>query len=191
MLATMRADAGGTAPTLVRSAAMKTRWAMYGLAVPAAATVALLLPLAASAEQAIWELGTLTCSLAPEAKQSPSEPGQGRTALCHFRPRDRGAEETYVGTFQFIGQDKATGSRTIMMIVKAPVSKKIGVALLDQAYSADASTGVGKQAPLVGSKDSSLVLQLASDGSGSPSMALGQAPPTIMLADLKLVASPA
>jgi hypothetical protein len=78
-----------------------------------------------------------------------------------------------------------------MLIVKAPVAKKIGVALLAQGYSADASTGVGKQAPLVGARDSSVVLQLASNRSDPPTMALGQSlPETIMLADLKLAVSP-
>jgi hypothetical protein len=175
------------------SVAMKWRRAARALAMPAAAAALLLSPGAGASEQAIWELGTLTCSLTPEAKQSPSEPGQGRAALCQFRPRDRGPEETYVGTFQFIGPEKAIGaSRTIMLVVKAPVAKQIGVALLAQGYSADASTGVGKQAPLVGSKDSSVVLQLASDRVDSPSMALGQSlPATIILAELKLAATPA
>ena len=176
-----------------RSPAMRHRWVARSIAIPAAAAALLLAAGAGASEQAIWELGTLTCNLTPEAKQSPSEPGQGRAALCQFRPRDRGAEETYVGTFQIIGQDKASpGSRTIMLIVKAPVSKEIGVALLAQGYSADASTGVGKQAPLVGSRDSSVVLQLASNRSDPPTMALGQPlPETIMLADLKLAVSPA
>jgi hypothetical protein len=175
-----------------RSPAMRHRWVARSIAIPAAAAALLLAAGAGASEQAIWELGTLTCNLAPEAKQNPSEPGQGRAALCQFRPRDRGAEETYVGTFQIIGQDKASpGGRTIMLIVKAPVTKKIGVALLAQGYSADASTGVGKQAPLVGSRDSSVVLQLASNRSDPPTMALGQPlPETIMLADLKLAVSP-
>jgi Protein of unknown function (DUF992) len=147
----------------------------------------------ASAEQAIHEVGTLTCSLAPEAQATPSEPGQGRAALCHFRPGDKGAEETYVGTFQFIGQEKlSAGSRTIMLVVKAPVSKKITVALLEQSYSADASTGAGKQSPLVGSKDSSVVLQSETTHSEQPTMALGQPMPAlIIIADLKLRSSPA
>src|SRR5262245_19657531 len=173
--------------------AIKRRWAARALAMRVGAAALLLSLSVGASEQAIWELGTLTCSLAPEAKQSSSEPGQGRAALCQFRPKDRGPEETYLGTFQFIGPEKAIGaSRTIMLVVKAPVAKQVGVALLAQGYSADASTGVGKQAPLVGSKDSSVVLQLASDRVDSPSMALGQSlPATIILAELQLAASPA
>src|SRR5262245_8279079 len=99
MSATMQPDPGGATAMPQGSPAIKRRWAARALAMPAAAAALLLSPSADASEQAIWELGILTCSLAPEAKQSPSEPGQGRTALCQFRPRDRGAEETYVGTF--------------------------------------------------------------------------------------------
>ena len=145
-----------------------------------------------SAQQAIWELGTLTCSLAPEVQHAPGEPGQGRAALCHFRPGNKGAEETYVGTFQFIGHGNASDSRTVMLVVKAPVSKKIESGLLQQTYSADASTGAGKQSPLLGSRDSSIVLQSASERPAMPSMALGQSmPPIIIIAELKLTSSPA
>ena len=173
---------------------MKNRSTLSVLAVSLATASGLMLAGAdASAEQAIHEVGTLTCSLAPEAQATPSEPGQGRAALCHFRPGDKGAEETYVGTFQFIGQEKpSAGSRTIMLVVKVPVSKKITVALLEQSYSADASTGAGKQSPLVGSRDSSVVLQSEATQSDGPTMALGQPMPAlIIIADLKLRSSPA
>jgi hypothetical protein len=146
-----------------------------------------------SAQHAIWELGTLTCSLVPEVQLTPGEPRQGREALCHFRPGNKGAEETYVGTFQFIGQGKVpSGNQTIMLVVKAPISRMITPGLLQQAYSADASTGAVKQAPLIGARNSAIVLQTASEQSDLPTMALGQSMPgTIIIAELKLTASPA
>ena len=145
---------------------------------------------ATSAQQALWERGILTCSLALEDK---SQASQGREALCQFRPGDRGADETYVGTLQIVGQDKLPpGSTTIMLVVKAPVSKKMASGLLQQIYSAVASTAAGKQPPLVGEKDSSIVLQSAAAQSDWPSMALGQTMlATIMVAELKLKSSPA
>src|SRR5262245_40274312 len=113
---------------------MMIRWTRCGVAISSAIAVALMLsPIAARGEHAVWEIGTLTCELAPEAQPTPNEPGQGRAALCHFRPGSKGAEETYIGTFQFIGQDKpSSGSRTIILVVKAPVSKRITAALLQQ-----------------------------------------------------------
>jgi hypothetical protein len=150
-------------------------------------------PMAMSAQQALWELGTLTCSLASETQRTPSEPGQGREALCQFRVGDRGAEETYVGTLQIIGQDTVpSGRQTIMLIVKAPISKTTASGLLQQTYSAVAPVMVGKQAPLVGENDGSIVLQLASAQSDWPSMALGQSKrTTIMVVELRLKSSPA
>src|SRR5688572_8221379 len=173
---------------------MKNRSTRPGVAKALAIAMAVMLsPVAAPGEHAIWELGTLTCDVAPEAQPTPNEPGQGRAALCHFRPGDRGAEETYVGTFQFIGQEKLSSARrTIILVVKAPVSKKVTAALLQQTYSADVSTGAGRQAPLVGAKDSSLVLQSAASQSEQPSMALGQSlTAIIMIAELRLASSPA
>jgi hypothetical protein len=152
---------------------MKNRTALSGLAISLVTATG---PIAADvmAQQAIWELGTLTCSLAPDVQHSPNEPGQGQAALCHFRPGNKGAEETYVATFQFIGQGNvAPGSQTNMLVVKAPVSRIIVSGLLQQAYSADASIGAGKQAPLIGAKDSSVVLQSASEQSDLPSDGVG------------------
>jgi len=173
---------------------MNMRWTLPGVARSSAMAMALVLfPIAAPGEQAIWELGTLTCDVAPEAQPTPNEPGQGRAALCRFRPGDKGVEETYIGTFQFIGQEKlSSASRTIILVVKAPVSKKVTAALLQQTYSADVSTGARRQSPLVGAKDSSLVLQSAAAQAEQPSMALGQTlEAIIMIAELRLASSPA
>ena len=63
-----------------------------------------------------------------------------------LQARYKGAEETYVATFQFVGQGKVADSQTIMLVVKAPVSRMIVSGLLQQAYLADASIGAGKHA---------------------------------------------
>ena len=79
-----------------------------------------------------------------------------------------------------------------MLVVKTPVAKTIAPGLLQQMYSAAASASAGKQSPLVGEKDSSIVLQSASAQPEGQSMALGQSmPATIMVAELKLKSSPA
>ena len=170
---------------------MKDRWALSSFVTSVALASGLMpLSVATSAQPALWERGILTCSLALEDK---SQASQGREALCQFRLGDRGADETYVGTFQIIGQDKLPpGSTTIMLVVKTPVSKTIAPGLLQQIYSAAASAGAGKQSPLVVEKDSSIVLQSASAQPEGHSMALGQSmPATIMVAELKLKSSPA
>ena len=170
---------------------MKNRTAFSGLAI--LLVTATVLPTAdAAAQQAIWELGTLTCSLAPDVQHSPNEPGQGRAALCHFRPGHKGAEETYVATFQFVGQGEGGGQPNDHVGRQSTCLEDDRIGAAQQAYLADASIGAGRHPPLIGAKDSSVVLQSASEQSHAPSMALGQSMPvTIMIAELKLTSSPA
>jgi hypothetical protein len=146
-----------------------------------------------SAQPALWELGTLTCTLAGDDGAAPAEKGKGREALCNFRPGDSGAEETYVASLQFVTQDgrQPRSGSTIMLAVKAPFSTKLVPGLLEQSYAADASTSGAKQLPLAGQKLGSLVLHPELGASGEPSMALG--PPnqdTLIIAELKLRSSP-
>jgi hypothetical protein len=143
----------------------------------------------------VWEVGTLTCTLAGETQGERNQPGQGREAVCTFRPGDRGAEETYVGTLHFIGRREQLSIRgTVLMTVKAPLATKSAPGLLQQSYAADASSAAEKQMPLVGQTNNGLVLHPEALEPGEPSLALGKSrtpQPMIITAELKLKSSPA
>ena len=159
------------------------------------ATAGLLWPAAALTQQAPLAMGTLTCSLTSSDSAGPAgEKAQGREAVCLFRPGASGAEETYVALLQFVSRDNdaIAGTKTLMLAVKAPASAPLTPGLLEQTYAADASAGTaGRQAPLVGQRNSSLVLHPEGE-QAQASLALGQ-PGTITLivAELKLKSSPA
>src|SRR2546421_3529859 len=66
-------DASGTILSASRSTAMENRRALSGFVISLATAIGLSAA-DVSAQPAIWELGTLTCSLAPELQHAPSEP---------------------------------------------------------------------------------------------------------------------
>jgi hypothetical protein len=176
-----------------RCSRMRNRLIAVQLVACVASTLALAPARATAAQQALREIGTLTCSLEAEAGGSPGEKAKGRASLCKFRPGDSGAEETYSATLQFIspasGEPAIAG--TVILTVKAPFSAELGPGVLEQAYAADASTPAGNQVPLVGQTNDLLVLQ-PEPGRTGPSLALGPATPaTLIAADLKLRESPA
>ncbi len=147
---------------------------------------------AGCAEQAVQEIGSLTCSIEPQSGGGLAEKAEGRASLCQFRPGNSGPEETYSATLQFIspGGGKPAVAGTVMLTVKAPFSAELTPGVLEQAYAADASTSTGNQVPLVGQTDGLLVLQ-PEPGRTEPSLALGQAEPaTLIAAELKLEESP-
>jgi hypothetical protein len=150
-------------------------------------------PPAVSSQQVAWEFGLLVCSLAQERRANQGEPGQGREMLCRFRPGDRGAEESYAGTLQFIGRHEAlSGTRTIIFVVKGPIPANAAPGLLQQTYGPDASSSADQQAPLVGRRNSSIMLQLEAEKSDQPSMALGQPNRTMIVGvELTLRSTPA
>jgi hypothetical protein len=141
-----------------------------------------------AAEIPVGLLGTLTCSMEREVAREPAEKGKGREALCEFRLSDGTLSETYVGTFQFVGQDNQgeAPADTVILIVKAPISTPHLPGMLQQSYAADASSSqdpaAGKVAPpLVGEKSSFLVLQPLPKAAAQPVLALGRTNITILV----------
>jgi Protein of unknown function (DUF992) len=156
-----------------------------------------ILPGAAFTWEVSVEFGVLTCAVAtpnsPSASVVPNLGGQGRDVVCRFRAGSAAPEETYVGTLQYIGQVRELfDNRTIILVVRAPVTTKANPGLLNQEYAVDANTGGGSQAPLVGHRNSLIVLQPVTGRSDQPSLALGHPPPgVIIIIDLRLASSPA
>jgi hypothetical protein len=147
----------------------------------------------ALAQQLQPELGTLTCTVAPSTSARPIEQGQARDVLCQFRPGNKGAEETYVGTLQFVGQEAQLANKGVaMFVVKAPPTTKIAPGLLQQKYSTEGAAARDRNAPLSGNEDNSIILQSATEHADRPNLALGQPPPVMILSlELKLQATPA
>jgi hypothetical protein len=153
----------------------------------------------ARAEDARAEIGVLTCSVVdlgdtpsqPQGDAAASQP-QGDTAdagmrdlECAFRPSLNAPLETYVGSFQSVGDKQQS---TLMWAVIGPVATPYTPGLLQQTYTADASAAPNKTAPLLGQGNSALTLRSMTETSsdGKP----GQ-PPTsmIIIVTLKLKSS--
>lgn len=118
---------------------------------------------AAAARESGTDIGILTCSVADsEDAQRAGETGplsQTREMICAFRPMTSGAEETYTGTFQAVGEDQALSSRRVLIwTVKGTFATKTASGLLQQAYAADPAAVTAHAAPLIGESDSTLVL---------------------------------
>lgn len=145
------------------------------------------------AQEAPIVIGQLTCSVIGETEAEAGAVAQGRDVSCQFRPGLSGVEETYTGTLQGTGRVAALFDRgTVMLVVKQFGSNTVMPGMLAQTYAADAAARAGRSAPLVGDKDSAVVLQPmiereAGDG-GTP----GNIPDAlIVLVELKLQASSA
>jgi Protein of unknown function (DUF992) len=141
-------------------------------------------------QEAVIVLGTLTCSLGGEP--DTASVGQGRSVLCRFRPGSQGAEETYVGSMQGVGQTKTLfGRGTMMLAVKGPASTALASGLLQQTYEADATTSGASTAPLIGARNRSIVLQSLTEEEGRVAAGKTQSDAVVILIELKLEASPA
>lgn len=146
----------------------------------------------ASAEDAKAEIGVLTCSVV-DLGDAPSQP-QGDAAAdpgmrdleCAFRPSLNAPVETYIGSFQSVGDKQQP---TLMWAVIGPLATPYTPGLLQQTYTADASAAPNKTAPLLGQGNSALTLRSmteTSNDAGKPAQ-----PPTsmIIIVTLKLKSS--
>jgi|GEM_PF-5790346 len=130
------------------------------------AALALLLPAAAHGAGGVplpvWEVGTLTCSLAPAKEgDTPNDPGRAFEGQCQLKSGEGAQLETYVARFQILSRDgrQPAVGRTLMFVVKAPVSTALAPGALGQSYTGDASAAGREQVPfLVGQRNSALVL---------------------------------
>lgn len=120
----------------------------------------------ALAQGARRDIGVLTCDLAQ------SQEGQGETEsqrltqdmLCMFRPGNRGPEETYTGTLQYLVSGRQpSDARVKIWIVKAAPGTTTTAGLLQQTYAADPAAPVGQAPALIGESNATIVLQPMAD----------------------------
>jgi hypothetical protein len=147
----------------------------------------------AGAESARGEIGVLTCSVVdlgdapPQSQNSASADADTgmRDLQCAFQPALNGPRETYVGTFQSVGDQQQP---TLMWAVVGPLATPYTPGLLEQTYTADATAAPNKPAPLLGQNNGALALRSMTETSLAASKA---APPTsmIVIVTLKLKSS--
>lgn len=132
---------------------------------------------------AVWpweapiEFGILAPSTAaPNA--STNQAGEGRDIVCALRAGLNVPDETYGGTLQFVGKAAHLFEKgAVLLVAKAPASMKIAPGLLHQQYAAAGGpegNSAGSQAPLVGERNTSIVLHPLSHGFDQPDLASGQ-----------------
>ena len=144
------------------------------------------------------EMGLMTCSFAASSSTPlKSDDAEnligGRTDIeCSFRLGLNGPDETYVGTLRFVGQAKEVlGKGALMFVAKAPRSSQFKVGMMEGKYVTQALSLSGPQGPLVGERNTSLLLHPLSHNYDRPTLALGQPPGLIVLLKLKLKVAPA
>jgi hypothetical protein len=138
-------------------------------------------------------LGTLTCTLAAEAENTPggSPTGAGRDVQCNFQPGQAGPQETYVGSVQGVGQSKLLfGRGAVILYVKGPTSTDITPGLLTQSYAVDAAAGGSALAPLVGESNRAITLQPLAEDESRVAKGKTQPEAVLILVELKLKSSP-
>jgi hypothetical protein len=143
------------------------------------------------AQVAPYLLGYLTCTLA--GQDDPATPGQGRDALCHFRPGRSGPEETYIGTLQGLGTPQSLfGKGTIILAVKGSSTADVIPGMLEQNYSADATKTSAASIPLIGDTNKELSPQPMTEEEGRVAKGGDKTPDAaIVLIELRLHVSPA
>ena len=139
---------------------------------------------------AVGELGMLTCKLDREDASKPSAGVDGRVAICEFHPR-KGVPETYSALLRTIRHDNRfpSDAETMMFVVKGPYSMRSKPGMLEQTYGAEDNNPSDKNLPLVGEKNTAIMLH-PEPKAIEPTLALGQPrPSTLIRAILKLRSS--
>ena len=132
----------------------------------------------ALAENANTEVGVLMCVLGEPgqaaAGETPSAEGT-REALCTFKATN-GEEETYAGSAQ--GISISTNRRGTLIWVVRSVSGVAEPGALQQIFVADAKAAADQKSPLIGEKNSNVVLNSMADETEGSASAPEKATPT-------------
>jgi hypothetical protein len=158
---------------------------LTGLAMLAAASCP------AVTQEARREIGVLTCELAQSQEaQAASEAASQRptqSMLCAFRPGNRGPEETYTGTLQYLVADRQLpNTRVMIWIVKASSATMETAGLLQQTYAADPAAPVVHAPALIGESNGSIILQPMADSPVPTATGQSAAAALIVLVALRL-----
>ena len=141
----------------------------------------------ALAENAYTEVGVLMCVLGEPgqaaASEVPSAEGT-REALCTFMATN-GEEETYAGSAQGISIS-TDRRRTLIWVVRA-ASGVAEPGALQQVFATDSKTPADQNSPLVGEKNSDVVLHsMADETEGSASATEKPTPTGFVILKLEL-----
>jgi hypothetical protein len=159
---------------------------------PAAAILALACStagLAAMAQRADVEIGTLTCTLAEAgdapASEAAAAAGQTRDAVCSFRPRT-GGEEIYAGLMQGVSLSPDRKGAVIWLVKGAP-GVSLSVGLLEQTFAADPKTASDTTGPMIGEANADIALHsMADKAEGSASAAEKPRPTGFVITGVEL-----
>jgi hypothetical protein len=132
-------------------------WAVTGLASSCWASDG---AIDAAAHAKPFVVGQVVCSVIGDSAAEPGSVAQGREVSCQFKPGIGATTETYIGTLRGAGQvDALFGRGVVMLLVKQVGSNMVAPGMLEQTYSADATTRAGRSTPLIGDTNNSLILQ--------------------------------
>lgn len=114
------------------------------------------------------ELGVLTCSLAKGIDTAGSDQkgaaSEAREMVCFFQPGTNGPREAYAGTVRSISVSGKLPERfTLSWVVKGPVGTLPAAGLLQQNYSVDEATSADQVPPLVGERNTRIILHAMAD----------------------------
>lgn len=141
----------------------------------------------ALAENAYTEVGVLMCVLGEPGQAAAGETlsAEGtREALCTFMATS-GEEETYTGSAQ--GISISTDRRSTLIWVVRAVSGVAEPGALQQVFATDAKTAADQKAPLIGEKNSNVVLHsMADETEGSASAPEKPTPTGFVILKLEL-----
>jgi hypothetical protein len=113
-----------------------------------------------SAHAKPFVVGQVVCTVMGDTAAEPGSVAQGREVSCQFKPGISGTAETYTGTLRGAGQVEALfGKGVVMLLVKQVGSNMVTPGMLEQTYSADATTRAGQATPLIGDTNNTLILQ--------------------------------
>jgi hypothetical protein len=141
----------------------------------------------ALADDAYTEVGVLMCTLGEPGQSAASEtPSAERTreALCTFMATN-GEEETYAGSAE--GISISTDRRGTLIWVVRAASGVAEPGALQQIFAADSKTPADQKSPLIGEKNSSVVLHsMADETEGSASAPEKPTPTGFVILKLEL-----
>jgi hypothetical protein len=139
----------------------------------------------ASAQQALTQIGLLTCSVTKKSEAEGAPQRQTREVFCAFRPANSKPEETYTGTLEVVGPEEGLSEqRAMIWVVKGNRETIRSPGLLQQVYIADPTANPGHPSPLIGEANRSLVLQTLAD---SQSPAQIEAKPQATVAEVVVI----
>jgi Protein of unknown function (DUF992) len=109
------------------------------------------------------ELGVLSCTLAQAIDSTGSDQKTGasetREMVCFFLPGTNGPQEAYAGTVRSISVvGKLPDRFTLLWVVKGPLGTLPSAGLLQQSYVVDEATPAGQVPPLVGERNTKIIL---------------------------------